>query len=80
MWSDPLFHKGVSVKNRNKIVNCVDSDEMAHFEPSHQDLHCLQNNLYALQGRNGKKITVSTYQILGSIEFCRVEHYSSVVS
>ena len=32
----------VSVKNRNRMANNVDPDEMAHYEPSHQDLHCLQ--------------------------------------
>ena len=28
-----------------KMANIVDLDETAHCEPSHLDLHCLQNNL-----------------------------------
>ena len=27
------------------MANSVDPDQMAHNEPSHLDLHCLQNNL-----------------------------------
>ena len=27
------------------MANSVDPDEMAHYEPSHQDLHCLQRFL-----------------------------------
>ena len=27
------------------MANSVDPDETAHFEPSHQDLHCLQNSV-----------------------------------
>ena len=44
------FSKQVSkVKNRNRIVNSVDPDETAHYEPSHRDLHCLQY-MFGLQG------------------------------
>ena len=28
----------------NRIANSVDPDEMAHYEPSHLDLHCLQRH------------------------------------
>ena len=28
------------------MANSVDPDEMAHYEPSHLDLHCLQRCLY----------------------------------
>ena len=28
------------------MANSVDPDEMAHYEPSHLDLHCLQKYLY----------------------------------
>ena len=27
--------------NRVEFANCVDSDEVAHNEPSHLDLHCM---------------------------------------
>ena len=27
------------------MANSVDPDETAHYEPSHQDLHCLQRYL-----------------------------------
>ena len=36
---------GMSVKNQNRIANCVDPDETAHAEPSHQDLYCLHRYL-----------------------------------
>ena len=29
----------------NRMANNVDPDEMAHYEPSHLDLHCLQRYL-----------------------------------
>ena len=29
-------------QNKNRMANSVDPDETAHYEPSHQDLHCLQ--------------------------------------
>ena len=32
----------MSVKYQNRLANSVDPDEMAHYEPSHQDLHRLQ--------------------------------------
>ena len=28
-------------QNQNRMANSVDPDETAHYEPSHQDLHCL---------------------------------------
>ena len=30
-----------------KRVNSVDLDEVAHDEPPHQDLHCLQSQLFS---------------------------------
>ena len=29
-----------------KVASSVDPDEMAHYEPSHLDLHCLYGYLY----------------------------------
>ena len=33
-------------KSKNRMTKSVDSDETAGYEPSHQDLHCLQRYLY----------------------------------
>ena len=41
-------------KKKNRMENSVDPDEMAHYEPSHLDLHCLQRYL-RLQNWNGVK-------------------------
>ena len=30
----------------NKMASSVDPDEMAHYEPSHLDLHCLHRYMY----------------------------------
>ena len=45
IWSEPLFQIGVSIKNQNRMANSVDPDETAHYEPSHQDLRCLQKQM-----------------------------------
>ena len=33
--------EGFQSNINNEAVNCVDSDEMARYEPSHLNLHCL---------------------------------------
>ena len=33
--------KGFDRQYRTKMENSVDTDEMAHYEPSHQVVHCL---------------------------------------
>ena len=45
----------VSVNIKNWMANSVDADEIAHHEPSHLDLHCLQRYLtcFGLHGWNG---------------------------
>ena len=30
----------------NKMASSADPDEMAHYEPSHLDVHCLHRYLY----------------------------------
>ena len=35
------------------MANSVDPDEMAHYEPSHLDLHCLQRQLIWSAGLEG---------------------------
>ena len=36
----------MSVKNQNRMANSVDPNEMAHYEPSYQGLHCLHRYLF----------------------------------
>ena len=35
------------------MANSIDPDEMAHYEPSHLDLHCLYRYLYQSTGMKG---------------------------
>ena len=50
-YLEPLFQKGVWIENQNTLfVNIVDPDETAHYEPSHQDLQCLQKVCFGLRG------------------------------
>ena len=35
---------------KHGMANSVDPDEMAHNEPSHHDIHCLQKCLLGLKG------------------------------
>ena len=45
---------GMSVINKNSIANSVDLDETAPYEPSHQDLHCLQR--YSVRSSGLKRL------------------------
>ena len=47
--------QGCQTKNQNIMANSVDPDEMAHHEPSHQDLHYLQRYLVCSVGLKGFK-------------------------
>ena len=38
----PDFFKVDPQIKKNRMANSVDPDETAHYEPSYQDLHCLQ--------------------------------------
>ena len=44
--SHPLLQTGFQSKIKNRMADSVDPDEMAHYEPSYQDLHSLQRYLY----------------------------------
>ena len=48
-----LLQIGFQSKINNRMVNSVDPDEMAPYEPSHLDLHCLQRYLYWSAGMEG---------------------------
>ena len=39
--------EGFQSKIKNRTANKTDSDETAHYEPSHLDLHCLQRYISA---------------------------------
>ena len=40
------MQEGFQSKIKNGMANSVDTDEMAHYEPFHQDLHCLHRYLF----------------------------------
>ena len=42
--------KGYQLKIKDRMSSSVDPDEMAHYEPSHQGLHCLQNHQFCSTG------------------------------
>ena len=43
--------RGLHSKIKNRMANSVDPDEMAHYESSHQDLHCLHRDRFWCAGR-----------------------------
>ena len=51
-WTLPSLNLDYIVANKfqsiinNRMANSEDPDEMAHYEPSHLDLHCLQGYMY----------------------------------
>ena len=61
-WTLPSLNLDTSIvansKINNWITNDVDPDEMAHYEPSHLDLHCLQRYLYWSKGMKELKETL----------------------
>ena len=46
IWTRLYLQKKMSIKNQNRMANSVDPDANAHYEPSVQDLHCLQKYIY----------------------------------
>ena len=36
----------------SKVANNLDPDDVAHYEPPHLDLHCLQIQLFSWPGRS----------------------------
>ena len=49
------------------MSNSVDPDEMAHYEPSHLDLHCLQKTIIIACGSERvKPVFVTGNRILNS--------------
>ena len=47
----------------NRMANGVDPDEMARYEPSHQDLHCLLRYILSSSGLNYVNIPVQIYYL-----------------
>ena len=62
-WNLPFLYLVMSIvvnrlfffllKNINRLANCVEPDEMAHYEPSHLDLRSLHRYLYRSTGLKG---------------------------
>ena len=52
------FSEGFESKISNRMANSVDSDELAHYEPSQLDLNCLQRYHYWSAGL--KELRVDT--------------------
>ena len=50
IWACPLFQKGYQSKIKDRMAKRVDLDEMAHYKPSHLDVHCFQSYLFWLAG------------------------------
>ena len=48
------------------MANNVDPDETARYEPSHQDLHCLQKTLFSSAELKGLR---STYRFAWSYKY-----------
>ena len=40
---------GFRSKKKKRMANSVDPDEMAHYEPSHLDLHCLHRYVWSVK-------------------------------
>ena len=47
-----------------RMANSVDTDETAHYEPSHLDLNCLQKYFLDCRAEKIKAFTVKPYTIL----------------
>ena len=58
------------------MANSVDPDEMAHYEPSHLDLHCLQRYLCWSAGM--KEVSPLYYNIT-VVLLCICTHLASFV-
>ena len=48
-----MANRDIIKKINYRTANSVDSDEMAHYEPSRLDLHCLQKYLFWSAGLKG---------------------------
>ena len=54
------------------MANGVDPDETAHYEPSHQDLYCLQKkNVLVCRGERVNIIVEKISRLHGERIFCR---------
>ena len=68
------------------MANCADPDKMAHYEPSHQDLHCLHRSLVwsaGLKGLNNQQMTNSSlisYKVRLAISFQAGKHLNETSS
>ena len=67
-----------SLKLQNRMTNCVDPDETARYERSHQDLHCLHRCLFWSAGLKG--LTLQTSQIFTRLVTKKKERKETVYS
>ena len=72
---------GVSVKNQNRMTNDNDSGETALYESSHQDLYCLQTNVFVYWAERAYLCWVVGTQCRyeSDAAFCRVPSESYTV-
>ena len=49
------------------MANRIDPDEMAHNEPSHPDLHCLQNYPFWSADLKGLKLYIHIQSVVENI-------------
>ena len=61
-------NRGFSQIINKSVANSVDPDEMARFEPSHLDLHCLQKHLYWTAGMKKLIRFLTKYNPLGFVD------------
>ena len=49
-----------SAKNKNKMADSVNQEEMVHYKPTHLDLHCLQKYLLVCRAErvNNERVTL----------------------
>ena len=57
---------------KSRMANSVFPDEMAHYEPSHLDLHCLEKYMFwSYRVERGNKSTVECMYITSIID-CKI--------
>ena len=65
IWTCPLLQIEMSIKNQNRLpnrqANSVESDKTAHYDPSHQDLHCVHMYLVWFAGLKKLNCITKTY-------------------
>ena len=66
-----MFETGISFKTENRMVNCVDSDEIADDKRSHRNLYCLQWYWF---GFLGLKVSIPSIRRIDEVTWNVPEH------